>query len=72
MLLQRDPLTFREYLAAMGEEALSHIVDGADPDHPLDEPFHRRLVEHVKGYQLVGGMPAVVRLGASPWGPRWT
>jgi hypothetical protein len=54
------PLTFREYLAAMGEEALSHIVDGADPDHPLDEPFHRRLVEHVKGYQLVGGMPAVV------------
>jgi hypothetical protein len=58
--LHMYPLTFREYLAAMGEEALSHIVDGADPDHPLDEPFHRRLVEHVKGYQLVGGMPAVV------------
>jgi hypothetical protein len=54
------PLTFREYLAALGEEALSRVVDEADPDHPLDEPFHRRLVDHVKGYQLVGGMPAVV------------
>jgi len=54
------PLTFREYLAALGEEALFRVVDEADPDHPLAEPFHRRLVDHVKGYQLVGGMPAVV------------
>jgi hypothetical protein len=54
------PLTFGEYLSALGEEALSRVVDDADPDHPLDEPFHRRLVDLVKGYQLVGGMPAVV------------
>jgi predicted AAA+ superfamily ATPase len=54
------PLTFREYLLAMGEGALSRIADEADAEHPVDVPFHRRLVEHVRGYQVVGGMPAVV------------
>jgi predicted AAA+ superfamily ATPase len=54
------PLTFEEYLRAIGEEALCGIVAEADADHPVDEPFHRRLVEHVRTFQLIGGMPAVV------------
>ena len=55
------PLTFSEYLAAMGEEALSRIAGDANAEQPVDAPFHRRLVEHVKSYHLVGGMPAAVR-----------
>ena len=55
------PLTFEEFLQAVGEEALGRVADQADPGHPVDEPFHHRLVDHVKTYQLVGGMPAVVK-----------
>jgi predicted AAA+ superfamily ATPase len=55
------PLTFAEYLLAMGENSLVDVIEKADGEHPLDEPFHRRLVEHVKTYQLVGGMPAAVK-----------
>ncbi len=54
------PLTFAEFLDALGESTLCRIFDQADPAHPVDGPFHRRLVERVKTYQLVGGMPAVV------------
>ncbi len=55
------PLTFDEYLMAIGEEALLAVIGQADPSHPVDEPFHRRLLEHVKTYQLMGGMPAVLK-----------
>lgn len=55
------PLTFDEYLLALGEKSLADIIEQADTEHPVDEPFHRRLVDHVKTYQLVGGMPAVVK-----------
>jgi predicted AAA+ superfamily ATPase len=55
------PLTFEEFLDALGEDALRRVIHRADSTHPVDEPFHRRLVEHVKTYQLVGGMPAVVK-----------
>jgi predicted AAA+ superfamily ATPase len=55
------PLTFEEYLWAMGEIALNQLIEKADAQHPLDAPFHRRLVDHVRTYQLVGGMPAAVK-----------
>lgn len=55
------PLTFEEFLLATGEEALLGVAVNADAAHPVDEPFHRRLVDLVRTYQLVGGMPAVVK-----------
>lgn len=55
------PLTFDEYLSAMGEDGLIEVVEKADADHPLDEAFHRRLIEHFKIFQLIGGLPAVVK-----------
>jgi predicted AAA+ superfamily ATPase len=55
------PLTFDEFLPAMGEESLLGVVEQADALRPIDEPFHRRLVDLVRSYQLVGGMPAAVR-----------
>lgn len=56
------PLTFEEFLLAQGEDALVRIVAEADPTHPVEEPFHRRLVDLVRTYLLVGGMPSAVRL----------
>jgi predicted AAA+ superfamily ATPase len=55
------PLTFEEFMLAAGEESLLGVVERADAARPLDEPFHRRLVDLVRSYQLVGGMPAAVR-----------
>ena len=55
------PMTFGEYLMAVGEDGLSKVLSHASPAHPLEEPFHRRLVEHVRTYQLLGGMPSVLK-----------
>lgn len=54
------PLTLEEYLCAVGEKPLLDVIQKADCEHPVDGPFHRRLVEHVRTYQLIGGMPAAV------------
>lgn len=59
------PMTFAEFLLALKEDALSDMIAQADTDHPLDNPFHKRIVEYLKTYQLIGGMPAVVRRYAS-------
>jgi predicted AAA+ superfamily ATPase len=55
------PLTFDEFLQALGEQGLSATVNTADAKHPIDQPIHRKLVDEVKTYQLIGGMPAVVK-----------
>ena len=54
------PMTFTEFLGGIGEEGLVGAMDGADAQHPLDEPFHRRLVERLRTYMTIGGLPEVV------------
>lgn len=54
------PMSFYEFVDALGEGRLLDLVAEADADRPLEEPFHRRLVDYARTYQLVGGMPAVV------------
>ncbi|MBQ9273420.1 MAG: ATP-binding protein [Succinivibrio sp.] len=54
------PLTFVEFLRAIGEKKLLELLNGADFTHPLEEPFHLRLTEHLKTYLMTGGMPAAV------------
>ena len=54
------PMTFDEFLLAMGMEGVLAMRDAADANHPLDEPFHAMLVEQFRIYMLVGGMPEAV------------
>jgi predicted AAA+ superfamily ATPase len=54
------PMTFLEFLDAIGDGALREICDQATFDKPVDAPFHRRLLERLRTYMLVGGMPAAV------------
>ena len=54
------PMTFPEFLRALGEGALADLVNEADFDHPLDTVFHERLVDRYRTYLLVGGMPEAV------------
>lgn len=52
------PMSFGEFLSAMGEDSLRGIV--ASRDWPLVCSFSTRLEEMLKFYLYVGGMPAAV------------
>ncbi len=54
------PLSFGEFLNALGEEALyEHILDLSNLSK-LPEALHHKLVEYVRKFFILGGMPAVV------------
>ena len=54
------PLSFAEFLRALGEELLWERAIGATPQRPLDAPFHARLLERLRAFLVVGGLPAAV------------
>ncbi|HUX57435.1 MAG TPA: AAA family ATPase [Bacteroidales bacterium] len=55
------PLSFGEFLSAIGEENLrSYLFDFSKLTN-LPETLHNKLNEYVRKYFLTGGMPAVVR-----------
>jgi len=54
------PLSFREFVMAKGKGNLLPLLDGAGPDSPLEEPFHRGMTDLLKEFLIVGGMPEVV------------
>jgi len=53
------PMTFREFLLAMGQEELSNLMDSGD--YGLIEAFKDRLIELLRQYYYVGGMPEAVK-----------
>jgi len=55
------PMSFFEYLVAMGEDMLvKHLKDQAF-SKPLPEIFHEKLTRLFKYYLYIGGMPEVVQ-----------
>lgn len=54
------PLSFNEYLDAIGEQGLHSMKAKAGPDKPLPEPVHEKLLQHFKRFLVLGGMPEVV------------
>lgn len=54
------PMTFDEFLMANGEQALLDLRNTATADNPLDEIIHNRLIDYLRTYMLVGGMPESV------------
>ena len=55
------PMTFDEFLEANGQQLLIEARNQASIDNPLPEPLHDKLVEFLRTYMLVGGMPESVR-----------
>jgi len=53
------PVSFKEFLLAFNPQAL-HLVCQADLTHPLPEAVHHYLLDQVKLYLLLGGMPEVI------------
>jgi uncharacterized protein len=56
------PFSFDEFLCAQGFTALYEAKQKATPGMPLSMPLHDKLVEQIRYFYLVGGMPAAVRL----------
>ena len=58
-LVNMYPMTFAEYLTALGKEKLSQLIEEGPAN--LSETLHKRLRKEVKQYFFIGGMPECVR-----------
>jgi predicted AAA+ superfamily ATPase len=58
------PLTFFEFLGAMGENSLLDFLKKITPREIIPEAIHQRALELFNDYALVGGMPEIVALRA--------
>jgi predicted AAA+ superfamily ATPase len=54
------PFSFSEFLCATGYEIWVNLIDEASPEKPLSEPVHEKIVEQLKNFLIIGGMPEVV------------
>jgi len=55
------PMSFAEYLSATGNELLRDLLASNSSDVPVDDIFHKKLLELVKEYIIIGGMPEAVK-----------
>ena len=54
------PFSFSEFLAANGKGLLLDAIKNATPHQPLDETIHRKVLEYLRIFLIIGGMPEVV------------
>ncbi len=55
------PLSFFEYLQAIGQSKLVDYLLSIKTIEPLAEPLHERALDHLKTYLYIGGMPEAVQ-----------
>lgn len=53
------PMTYREFLMANGQEQLSDVIESGDQE--LIRVFREKLIDFLRQYYFVGGMPEAVR-----------
>ena len=54
------PFSFDEFLMAQGLDLLMEYKNAATAENPLPQASHNELVEQLRSFYLVGGMPAAV------------
>jgi predicted AAA+ superfamily ATPase len=54
------PFSFSEFLIACGNNMLANAIANASPDKPLDDAIHRKALEYLRTFLIIGGMPEVV------------
>jgi hypothetical protein len=54
------PLSFSEFLAGAGEQHLLDKIREGKPSKPINEALHARLIELVRKFICLGGMPEVI------------
>ncbi len=59
--LEMQPLDFEEFLWATGNNTLMNIIkDCYEKQRPLGQALHRKAMNYLRQYIIVGGMPQVV------------
>ena len=53
------PLSFMEFLDALGHGSLLQLIQTATPSRPLDDIFHQKLLDILRIFLIIGGMPEV-------------
>jgi len=54
------PMHFFEFLSACGHQLLIQSIQDANPRNPLSEQVHKKAIELLKIFLIIGGMPEVV------------
>ncbi|MBI3508883.1 MAG: ATP-binding protein [Chlamydiia bacterium] len=54
------PLSFFEFLTAMGQERTREFLEGYSTYDPIPNPLHGKLIQLLKYYLFIGGMPEAV------------
>ncbi len=55
------PFTFGEYLEAVGKSKLRQFLENKKDFEAIPPAFHDELIDHLKMYYFVGGMPEAVK-----------
>ncbi|MFC2089345.1 ATP-binding protein [Bacteroidota bacterium] len=55
------PMSFTEYLIAIGEELFVESLNSLEEPTPFPDAIHNKMLSHLKMYLFLGGMPEVVK-----------
>ncbi len=58
--LHMFPLSYAQFLNAIGKESLASFLNQYDFKEPVPEPLHAQLLEYLKLFFRIGGMPKAV------------
>ena len=58
--LQLYPLNFFEFLSATNQEELRDFLEKIEAFEPLPDPLHEKLIQQLRTYFFLGGMPEAV------------
>ena len=54
------PFSFSEFLGATGHKNWVKLIDEASPQKPVSDAIHEKIVEQLRNFLIIGGMPEVV------------
>jgi predicted AAA+ superfamily ATPase len=60
-LLFFDEIQASEFMTATGNQKLNSLIAEASPENPLDNVIHEKILAKLKIFQIIGGMPEVVK-----------
>lgn len=55
------PVSFDEFVLNLNGESMVEAIKEASPDKPLHPVIHDKLIEQLKIFQIIGGLPEVVQ-----------
>ncbi len=58
------PMNFKEFLLALSQKRLVSYLENFTPEDNFSELIHRKLLEYLRTYLFVGGMPEAVKIYA--------